>query len=541
MGAHQSSGRDGGAPGGEAVKRCYYEVLGVERHTSDDEIKKAYRRKALELHPDRNYGDVENATAKFAEVQSAYEVLSDPQERAWYDSHRESILRGDSGPAEDHFEHNVRLTSAADIVNLISRFNASVPFTDAPNGFYGILQETFANLAKEEEAACDWEGLEAIQYPDFGTTTENYEDVVKPFYRVWMNFSTKKTFSWKDAYRSSDAPDRATRRLIDKENKRLRDEGIREFNDAVRSLVVFVRKRDPRFIPNSQSEADRQKILRDAAAAQAARSRAANQAKLKDHVIPEWAQSQQPEDDSQYSESEESEVEHIECVVCGKTFKSEKQYETHEKSKKHIKAVQQLQKEMRKENERLNLGSPSDSEAAVPISDFDNLELDEKVSTTDDHATPSDREQNGVSEDRSQSRDQVKSAPETTSNTEPKVRAENRSDSSDRDDEYASRQDVESRLVGSLSEKVAQEDLNDSTAATSVVSDGDGTLRLGKAKLKRAKKRAKQEKEVQDSQEVRCAACSEPFASKTKLFNHIKEFGHAQPVSKATKGKNKKR
>jgi DnaJ homolog subfamily A member 5 len=82
-------------------------------------IKKAYRKKALELHPDRNFGDVEAATTKFAEVQSAYEVLSDPQERAWYDSHRDSILRGDSGPAEDHFEHNVRLTSAADIVNLI--------------------------------------------------------------------------------------------------------------------------------------------------------------------------------------------------------------------------------------------------------------------------------------------------------------------------------------------------------------------------------------------------------------------------------------
>ncbi len=63
-------------------------------------IRRAYKRKALELHPDRNFNDVENATKKFAEVQTAYEILSDPQERAWYDSHRDAILGGedDFGP-----------------------------------------------------------------------------------------------------------------------------------------------------------------------------------------------------------------------------------------------------------------------------------------------------------------------------------------------------------------------------------------------------------------------------------------------------------
>ncbi|KAK0121588.1 hypothetical protein ONS95_009877 [Cadophora gregata] len=378
MGAQQSSGAGAGAQNNEPAKRCYYEVLGVDRHASEDEIKKAYRRKALELHPDRNFGDVDNATAKFAEVQSAHEVLSDPQERAWYDAHRDSILRGGSNdPAEDHFQHNVRLTSAGDIMGLMGRFNKSIPFTDSPNGFYGVLQDTFVKLAREEDAACDWEGLEPVDYPEFGSMADEYDDVVKPFYRAWMNFSTKKTFSWRDAYRASDAPDRATRRLIDKENKRLRDEGIREFNDAVRSLVVFARKRDPRFIPNSQTEADRQKILREAAAAQAARSRAANQAKLNQHVVQDWAQSRQPEPEA-LSESEESEIEQIECVVCQKIFKSENQYKSHEKSKKHIKAVQQLQREIRWDNARLNLDSPSGSEPAVPVSELDGLDISGK-------------------------------------------------------------------------------------------------------------------------------------------------------------------
>ncbi|KAL2076045.1 hypothetical protein VTL71DRAFT_988 [Oculimacula yallundae] len=379
MGAQQSTGA--GKENSEPAKRCYYEVLSVDRHATEDEIKKAYRRKALELHPDRNFGDVENATAKFAEVQSAHEVLSDPQERAWYDAHRESILRGGSNdPAEDHFQHNVKLTSAGDIMGLMGRFNKSIPFTDSPNGFYGVLQDLFVKLAREEDAACDWEGLEPVDYPEFGSMDDEYEDVVKPFYRMWINFTTKKTFSWRDAYRTSDAPDRATRRLIDKENKRLRDEGIREFNDAVRSLVAFVRKRDPRFIPNSQTEEDRQKILREAAAAQAARSRAANQAKLNKHVVQDWAKSQQPEPEVtlESEESEVEEVEQIECVVCQKIFKSENQYKAHEKSKKHIKTVQQIQREIRRDNKLLNLDKTEEKVSTVPVPELDALNLSEE-------------------------------------------------------------------------------------------------------------------------------------------------------------------
>jgi len=125
-------------------------------------------------------------------------------------------------------------------------------FTDSPTGFFGGLRDTFQSLAREEELACEWEGLDAVDYPSFGHADDSYEDVVKPFYAVWNGFSTRKTFSWKDIYRYSDAPDRRVRRIMEKENKRLREEGIREFNDAVRSLIAFVRKRDPRYKPNSQ-------------------------------------------------------------------------------------------------------------------------------------------------------------------------------------------------------------------------------------------------------------------------------------------------
>ena len=65
-------------------KRDYYEVLGVDKNAGADEIKKAYRKKAMQFHPDRNPGDKE-AEEKFKEVGEAYEVLSDDDRRARYD------------------------------------------------------------------------------------------------------------------------------------------------------------------------------------------------------------------------------------------------------------------------------------------------------------------------------------------------------------------------------------------------------------------------------------------------------------------------
>lgn len=65
-------------------KRDYYEVLGVPRESSGEEIKKAYRRMAMKFHPDRNPGDAE-AEASFKEAAEAYEVLRDPQRRSRYD------------------------------------------------------------------------------------------------------------------------------------------------------------------------------------------------------------------------------------------------------------------------------------------------------------------------------------------------------------------------------------------------------------------------------------------------------------------------
>ena len=63
------------------MAKNYYEVLGVDKSASDDEIKKAYRKLAKQWHPDANLDNKAEAEAKFKEVGEAYEVLSNPQEK----------------------------------------------------------------------------------------------------------------------------------------------------------------------------------------------------------------------------------------------------------------------------------------------------------------------------------------------------------------------------------------------------------------------------------------------------------------------------
>jgi len=82
------------------AKRDYYEVLGVNKSASDDEIKKAYRKLAVKYHPDKNPGD-KAAEEKFKEISEAHEVLSDKQKRARYDQFGHAGVGG--GPAGNPF------------------------------------------------------------------------------------------------------------------------------------------------------------------------------------------------------------------------------------------------------------------------------------------------------------------------------------------------------------------------------------------------------------------------------------------------------
>src|SRR5919205_2907996 len=88
-----------------ATKRDYYEVLGVPKNASEEEIKKAYRKLAMKFHPDRNQGDsAKDAEARFKEAKEAYEMLSNAEKRAAYDQYGHAgvdpNMRGGMGGAE---------------------------------------------------------------------------------------------------------------------------------------------------------------------------------------------------------------------------------------------------------------------------------------------------------------------------------------------------------------------------------------------------------------------------------------------------------
>ena len=92
-----------------ATKRDFYEVLGVPKNASDEDIKKAYRKLAMKHHPDRNQGDAaKGAEEKFKEAKEAYEMLSDPQKRAAYDQYGHAgvdpnMRAGAGGPGAEGF------------------------------------------------------------------------------------------------------------------------------------------------------------------------------------------------------------------------------------------------------------------------------------------------------------------------------------------------------------------------------------------------------------------------------------------------------
>lgn len=85
-------------------KRCYYEVLGVERTASEEDLKKAFRRLAMKHHPDRN-PDNKECEAHFKEAKEAYEVLGDPQKRPLYDQHGHAAF--EAGRGNPGFQGNV--------------------------------------------------------------------------------------------------------------------------------------------------------------------------------------------------------------------------------------------------------------------------------------------------------------------------------------------------------------------------------------------------------------------------------------------------
>lgn len=583
------------------VRKCLYEELGVSQNADEGEIRRAYRQAALQCHPDKNRGAGEEAAEeRFKAVQHAYEVLSDPHERSWYDSHRASILKG----REVNVDGDGEQATAGEATGLdLFSFFTSTAYSgfsdDDSSSFYGVYSEVFNTLAAEERSA----GM-TQRMPTFGRGGDEWPSV-RDFYRNWEGFSSRKTFGFADKWNLAEAPNRDYRRAMERENKRERAKVKKEFNELVRDLVAFVRKRDPRVKAQKDAEKERQDE-REAAArrrqvqdsadrkARAAESRAQRDAVLEedaeelDRILEELAIDEemdlqgrrrgkrgrrlpnqlevegdvdageefdgsegdcaaedvfvqnganslgqreksgapsgergegynletvgleQARESSDGSQGEED----LYCVACRKLFKSQAQKSNHEQSRKHLAAVAKLRDQLLREDAQFaeENGTKTVHKSSVRADDgqgalqHESYEPEEgDASITGEGATMLPMSKKARKKARA-----VQRLQEQASDT-------------------------------SKGERVAKEQQT-SAARTGDVNTAEDTAAFApdaKAKRKALRKEKRKEKaatanrdEASDGKqhgntEWRCNVCNNSFPSRSKLFTHIKEKGHA--------------
>lgn len=562
------------------MPRCCYEILGVERDASDAEIKKSYRRLALKWHPDKNTDNSEESTRVFTEIQQAYEVLIDPQERAWYDKHREQIIRG----GDDYVDNSI---------NLMKYFSASVycGFGDDAQGFYAVYANVFEIITKEDAEFADGQDLEV---PEFGTSTSDYEEVVQPFYAHWQSYSTLKSYVWLEKYDLREAPNRRVQRLMEKDNKKIRDAVKKERNEEVRALVKFVRKRDKRVKAYlellKEKDEERQRITKQKRL-EALRER---EKMFEAYKEESWASLSGLEEDlvqmnvhldSEFgrdndineSQSDEEEVQQYYCVACDKAFKTEKALVNHEKSRKHKDKVAAIKREMadsedidelalhngengvnedydaRTESEYLSKRQHSVDETCADFVSVGELNLMDSVDLSTMRIKGNNRYKvkalherkralSGIGEGDLERGDEEKEAANEESNRmeaksdEREVEettGNEKSEENVHEDDSTQNLSNENRITTSDIDNKETEDCKENLESQESEGDRQTTGAVTeKRKPKEGNKKSPQANKEPAANSFKCNVCQDSFPTRNKMFQHIKELGHALNVDK---------
>ncbi|XP_028318550.1 dnaJ homolog subfamily C member 21 [Gouania willdenowi] len=555
------------------MMRCHYEVLGVKRDATDDELKKTYRKLALKWHPDKNLDNSDEAEEQFKLIQAAYDVLSDPQERAWYDNHRDALLKGGlSGDYED------------DSIDLLQYFTVTCysGYGDDEEGFYTVYRTLFESIVKEEMEHSKVKDEEEEEFPPFGESQSDYDTIVHVFYGYWQSYCTRKNFAWKEEYDTRQASNRWEKRAMEKENKKSREKARKERNDLVRQLVAFVRKRDRRVQAHRKlveeqnteklkkvKEQRLQQKLKQAKLAEDYKEQSwAAMSELEKELQQMEAQYGQEFGDASESEEEELDVEKasedmelpdiddatiddyddLYCPACDKSFKSEKAMKNHEKSKKHREMVALLRQQLEEEDDLLGLnveakeGSENEEEdddedekpkqklskkqkrkkkqqKVFPQSTQEEEEDHEEPTSASCHEEKENEEPTPASRHKEKENEEPTPASchEEKENEEP-TQASCQQKEEEKEDEAPDR-----------TQDTPEPDKQDHLPAKEMKSSGKPKAKKGGGKEKTNIKTGDQhpEKEVN----LCCVTCSNEFSTRNKLFDHLKSSGHATAVS----------
>lgn len=168
---------------------------------------------------------------------------------------------------------------------------------------------------------------------------------VTAFYSYWLGFTTVMDFCWVDQYDVMAGINRKSRRVMEDENKKLRKKARREYNETVRGLAEFVKKRDKRVIDMQVKRNEEMERKREEEQARRKELERLKEERAKKYKEPDWTQVEDVEDEAEETWEEddrEEEGNELYCIACGKKFKSDKQWKNHEQSKKHKEKVAAL-------------------------------------------------------------------------------------------------------------------------------------------------------------------------------------------------------
>ncbi|XP_035523881.1 dnaJ homolog subfamily C member 21 isoform X1 [Morone saxatilis] len=514
--------------------KCHYEILGVKRDAGDDDLKKAYRKLALKWHPDKNLDNAEDAAEHFKLIQAAYDVLSDPQERAWYDNHREALLKGGlSGDYED------------DSIDLLQYFTVTCysGYGDDEKGFYTVYRNLFESIVKEEmEQGRVEDEEEEEEFPPFGDSQSDYDTVVHVFYGYWQSFCTRKNFAWKEEYDTRQASNRWEKRAMEKENKKTREKARKERNELVRQLVAFVRKRDRRVQAHRKlvEEQNAEKIKK---VEELRRKQKLSQAKLaEEYKEQSWAamselekelqqiEAQYGEEFGDASESEEEEnseeggdteqpdgdeltidyYDDLYCPACDKSFKSDKAMKNHEKSKKHREMVALLRQQLEEEEESLGLN------------------LDGKERRDEEHKQEEEEEEEEEEEDDKPRQKLSKKQKRKKKQQKVVHQSAPKEEEGEEKPVLTTREEDAPEKSADTTEPEEQEDLPPTEVKTPGKPKGK---KGGKDKPKNVKSNTGGEQFPEKEVTLHCVTCNNEFPTRNKLFDHLKTTGHASALS----------